>query len=351
MHPILASRQRLLLHLLAWALVGALLGVLVHALLAVPWRPAVVFGLPLGLVAAPVSLSAWYFCRALPVSRTGPLRLAATAFVAAVVTASVWAALGRVWWDAVTGGEFDGDGGPVRALVALLVGVGALAYLLAVTTNYVVQAFEDSAAAGRRALESQVAQREAELRALRAQVDPHFLFNSLNSVAGLISADPDRARLMCHMLAEFLRDSLRLGAESRIDLAREVALAEQYLQVEQVRFGKRLGVSVDVAPEAAPVPVPPLVLQPLVENAVRHGIATMLDGGTVEVTARRTGSRAVIVVVNPRDPDERRRGSGFGLEIVRRRLEATFGDRAALLVEAAPASYRVSVTVPCEDAA
>ena len=237
------------------------------------------------------------------------------------------------------------------ALTSLVLGLGALAYLLSVTVHYVLQAFEESAMAARKALEAEVAHRDAELRALRAQVDPHFLFNSLNSISGLIMPSPDRARLMCQLLADFLRDSLTLGGSRRITLAREVGLAEQYLRVEQVRFGQRLSVQTTVAADCADVPVPPLILQPLVENAVRHGIATRLEGGVVEISAHRAGDRAVVVVRNPRDMEGSRRGTGFGVDIVRRRLGASFGEAASLAIEPSPEAYRVSVTLPVEEVA
>lgn len=349
MHPILADSLRLRLTLLAWALVGAMLGLLVRALLGTAWLPAMLFGLPLGLVAAPISLSAWYVCRAMPLTRVDAARAAVTALLAAVVTSSLWAGLGRVWWAALDALDFDMGEAATGPLVALLVGLGALAYLVSVTVHYMLQAFEDSAAAARRALESQVAQRDAELRALRAQVDPHFLFNSLNSISGLIGADPDRARLMCQLLGDFLRDSLSLGSVARIPLGREVALATQYLRIEQIRFGQRLQVEVVVAPEAEALAVPPLILQPLVENAVRHGIATRVDGGVIGVTGSRAGARTVVVVSNPRDPDGGRRGTGFGLDIVRRRLARSFGEAAAVAVEPSPEAFRVTVTMPAED--
>jgi LytS/YehU family sensor histidine kinase len=232
------------------------------------------------------------------------------------------------------------------AAFTLLLGLGVLGYLLAVTAHYVAQVSEESAVAARRALESQVAQREAELRALRAQIDPHFLFNSLNSVIGLIDADQARAKAMCLGLAEFLRDSLVLGREPRIALGREVGLARQYLGVEQVRFGRRLVVRSEVDDAAVACAVPPLILQPLVENAVRHGIATLLDGGEIAIEARVTGPRLFIEVTNPFDPDAPRRGMGFGLDIVRRRLAAIYGDAASLATASENARFRVAVTVP-----
>jgi LytS/YehU family sensor histidine kinase len=155
---------------------------------------------------------------------------------------------------------------------------------------------------------------------------------------------------MCQLLGDFLRDSLRLGRSARIPLGREVALAEQYLNIEQVRFGNRLTVRTAVAPEITDAAVPPLILQPLVENAVGHGIATLVDGGAIDVTVSRAGGLAVIVVTNPRDVDSaRRRGTGFGQDIVRRRLAAAFGDRSALAVEAAADGYKVTVTIPVEE--
>ena len=351
MHPILGDRRRLFLHLMAWGLAGAVLALLLRTLLFVPWSSALVFAVPLTLVAAPVSLSAWYLCRAMPLARTSAIQIMVTAVIASIVTAFLWAAVGRGWWHLLTQLGMPGDLRSSAAFTSLVVGLGVLGYLLSITVHYLLQAFEESAAAARKALEAEVAHREAELRALRAQIDPHFLFNSLNSISGLIAPHPERARHMCQLLADFLRDSLALGGSRRIPLAREVGLAEQYLHVEQVRFGQRLAVHTSVATECAGVPVPPLILQPLVENAVRHGIATRLEGGIVEIAAHLAGERAVIVVRNPRDLEGSRRGTGLGVENVRRRLGASFGDRASLSIEAGPESYRVSVTLPIEEAA
>jgi Histidine kinase len=349
MLPTITDRRVLLLHATAWGLVGAVLGLLVHVLVDVPWQAALLFGLPLAVIATPASFSAWYVCRALPIGRTPARRVVATALGAALVTAAIWSAIGHVWWIALVHAGAAPAGVDATALVVLLVGVGALAYLLTVAVQYLIQTTEESAEAARRALQSEVGQREAELRALRAQVDPHFLFNSLNSISGLIGPAPEAARRMCGLLGEFLRDSLSLGGTARIPLGREVALAEQYLRVEQVRFGQRLTVRTAVAPESADVAVPSLILQPLVENAVRHGIATRIDGGLIELDVHVVGARVVVAVSNPRDPDVVRRGTGFGLDIVRRRLEAAFGDRAALAVEAGPERYRVSLTIPVEE--
>ena len=337
---------RLQLHIVGWALAGGLIALLTRTMFGVSVTQALAFAVPLSLLAVPVSLSAWYLCRAMPISRTSVWWVAISAVGAAVVASSVWAAFGQVWWGSLRG--IGMPAAPGTPLVTLLAGFGGMAYLMSVTVHYTVQAVEGGADLARRELQSQIAAREAELRALRAQVDPHFLFNSLNAISGLIAPQPERAREMTKRLADFLRESLTLGAVPRITLTRELALTGQYLEIERVRFGDRLRVVVESSVDGDAA-VPPLLLQPLVENAVRHGIATCLEGGVVEIHAETRGSLVWLTVSNPRDPDGGRRGTGFGMDIVRRRLHAAFGDRAALAVEATDTAYRVSLTWPIED--
>lgn len=337
--------RRLQLHAVGWALAGGLIALLTRTMFGVTVGQALAFALPLSLLAIPVSLSAWYLCRAMPVSRTTVWRVAVSALAAAAVASSVWAAVGEWWWNAL--GRLGLPAAPGPSLVTLLAGFGGMAYLMSVTVHYVVQAVEGAAELAQRELQSQIAARDAELRALRAQVDPHFLFNSLNAISGLIVPEPARAREMTRRLADFLRESLTLGAVPRITLARELALTEQYLEIERVRFGARLQVRITSVVDPH-VGVPPLLLQPLVENAVRHGIATCLDGGVIAVHAETRGGVVWLTVTNPRDPDAGRRGTGFGMGIVRRRLHAAFGDRAALAVEPSEDGYRVSLTWPIE---
>ena len=339
--------RRLQLQLFGSALAGVVLAVLVRLAVGVEWSEALLFALPLALAAAPLSTSAGYLCRALPLSRTPAVRLALAAAGAAVVSGILWAGAGYGWWGLLSrSGWVGSDPAMVSVVVVLVAAFGGPLYLLSMAVHYLVRAFEESVEASQRVLASEIAHRDAELRALRAQVDPHFLFNSLNSISGLLTVDPVRARDMCQRLGDFLRESLEVGASARIPLRREVALAEQYLRIEQVRFGRRLSVETALAPEAADLPVPPLVLQPLVENAVRHGIATRLEGGTIEIAARRNGDYAVIDVRNPKDADTTRPGTGRGLDLVRRRVLAMFGSRAALTISSAAESYVVSVSVP-----
>jgi len=188
--------------------------------------------------------------------------------------------------------------------------------------------------------------REAELRALRAQIDPHFLFNSLQSISALTTADPPAARRMCLLLADFLRETLALGARERIPLSSELALVRRFLAVEQVRFGDRLQVDIDAAGAEA-CEVPALVLQPLVENAVTHGIAHMVEGGVVRIRAERRVASLVVTVDNPCDADRPPgRGTGLGLRNVRARLESAYGGEAFAQAEETGGRFIVRVELP-----
>jgi LytS/YehU family sensor histidine kinase len=166
-----------------------------------------------------------------------------------------------------------------------------------------------------------VAAREAELRALRSQVNPHFLFNCLHSISALILNQPEAARRMCLELGDFFRDSLRAGSLPRIPMEFEATLVRRYLDIERVRFGDRLRAEISVAPDAERTLVPPLLLQPLAENAVRHGIATLVDGGDIAISVTRQGNRVTVAIDNAFDPDGRRSGTGVGIANVRARLE------------------------------
>src|SRR6266542_3991724 len=297
MHPILARKGRLLPYLAASAPLGALLTVLLARPGAYSLAQAAAVAFPLGIVYAFLGLSAWYPCRSLPLTRAKVPVLLASHGGAALVTSAAW----------------------VPALFA----VGVLLYLLSVALHYVLLAFEAAREAERREAELRLLAREAELKALKSQVQPHFLFNCLNSISALAGSDPVRAREMCLGLAGFLRRSLAVGEKSSIPVGEELSLARSYLDVERIRFGKRLAVEESVEPSGEDCLVPPLLLQPLVENAVVHGIATLAEGGAVRLEASRAGNRLRIVIENPFDPDApARASSGLGLKMVRDRFAA-----------------------------
>jgi two-component system, LytTR family, sensor histidine kinase AlgZ len=353
MHPLLARRDWLRLYLAAWLPPAALVVALLAVSGGLPPLEALAVGLPLVLVFSQIGLSAWYVCRATPLhaeSAAELVRPALTLAAAAALSSALWLLLGGAWAATVALlPPFAGAPERFAGAGPLLFGLGVLLYLLVAAGHYLALSLVASRAAERRALEVQVTAREAELRALRAQVDPHFLFNSLTAVAALAGRDAAGARRMALMLADFLRRGLRLAERRTIPLAEELALVRAYLAIEEVRFGARLAVEERLDPAAGALAVPPLLLQPLVENAVRHGVAGLVDGGRIEIETRRRSGGAAVVIVNDRDPDAATpAGEGIGLANVRRRLAALYGEEASLRVVTEPGRFRVELTLPGE---
>lgn len=190
----------------------------------------------------------------------------------------------------------------------------------------------------------------AQLESIQARINPHFLYNALGSLAGLIHDRPDEAEAMTLSLARLFRAALDVGSAPLSTVRQEVALAETYLAVEAARFGPRLATHIDVAPDALDVPVPRFLLQPLVENAVRHGVATRPEGGTVRLHARREAGDLVVAVRDdgPPFPDDLR--PGYGLESVRESLALLYPGRHTLLLENGP-DKGVRIVLPAEGAA
>ncbi len=347
MHPLFGRRFGLALYALAWIAAGILLGELGRLAVPQPRPFAWLLAVPPAVVLGMSVLSAWWLCRANPLQEGRVGRAVSVQLQAAAAMAAAWAAITGAWGVVVLRG-LRHDPAALAAfgrewpLVPLALGL--LAWLLSAIVHYLVLGFEATHDAETRLLEAEVAGREAELRALRAQLNPHFLFNSLNSINALVGSDPEGARRMCEGLGDFLRRTLALGARDDVALAEELELVDRYLQIEQVRFGARLAVERVISPQAAACRVPPLLLQPLVENAVKHGVAGCVEGGTLRLVADVRGGALVIAIENPVDPETvTPRGAGVGLENVRRRLDA-FGARAARL-DAVREDERFTVTL------
>jgi two-component system, LytTR family, sensor histidine kinase AlgZ len=347
MHPILGRMNRLAPYLAAWTMAGVLAsGVLTR--LGLGWVDALALLVPLFLVYAFACLSAWYICRAFPLATTGLVRVLASSGVAAILASAIWMAIARAWIAALGWTPaFAASPARYEQQLPLLFAIGVLLYLLASAVHYVLLALEAVRVAERQRFELEVLTREAELRALRAQLDPHFLYNSLNSISALTGVDPAGARRMCLLLGDFLRNTLSVGGQNQIRLADELALADRFLDIEQIRFGSRLQVQRAIDPIASECLVPPLILQPLFENAVVHGIAGLLDGGVIRVAVARRNGALCIAIENPRDADAPAAAvRGVGLDNVRRRLAMTFGPAAKLDTQAGPGSFRAELDLP-----
>jgi two-component system, LytTR family, sensor histidine kinase AlgZ len=351
MHPILGHFRRLLLYLAAWGPVSAILVYLFASAGGLSWGWAAALAIPLSVVYAFVCLSAWYTCRSFRLDNStrwlGPL-------IASGVASLLWIAVAKGLTVGLSAtpyfGPLDQQAGRIYPL---LFGSGVLLYLTAVALHYVLLTNEAAHEATKRELQAQALARDSELKALKTQVNPHFIFNCLNSISALTSSDPATAREMCIRLGEFLRKTLGLGERSQISLREELELVHAYLSVEQMRLGARLKLEENVEPTVLVYAVPPLLLQPLVENAIRHGIATLTEGGWIRLEIR-NGEPGVLAirVENNFDPDApRRAGANIGLKNVRQRVDAMYAKHAKFDVSSKEGRFQVSMALPAQPTA
>ncbi|MCU1324635.1 MAG: periplasmic sensor signal transduction histidine kinase [Bryobacterales bacterium] len=339
MHPLLSNVRWLGAYLAVWIPVGWVVGTAANVSGRWPTMGTILWTAPLTLLLALLCLAPFYVCPSRPLRSASWSELAFSHVVPAVGISGGLMLIGRVVayflsasYPAMS--EYLGSATPVVQAMFSMV------YLLSVALHYVALEMKSSEV-------SEVLAREAQLRALKAQVNPHFLFNSLNSISALTAVDAGQAREMCIRLADFLRTSLRLGERTSIPFGEEMDLTRMYLDVEKVRFGGKLRVSLAVDEACNSVEVPPLLIQPLVENAVKHGVAMMANGGEIRIEARLERETMRVRVANPYDPESPSTGrNGIGLRNIRARLESRFGYAASMEIQAREDWYEVTVTMP-----
>jgi two-component system, LytTR family, sensor histidine kinase AlgZ len=350
MHPILSNFRRLVLYFSAWTVAAAILMYLLASLGGLTWWQSLALTYPLCIVYAFVCLSAWYPCRNIPFENYKAWMAHITA---ASIASLLWIAVARGLAVALSQtASFRGLDRQVAHAYPIVFGSGVFLYLLAVALYYVLLSNNAAHEAARREIEAQALARDSELKALKTQVNPHFIFNCLNSISALTSSDPATAREMCIRLAEFLRKTLGLGERSQITLQEEMDLIHAYLSVEKMRFGARLKLEESIEPGTLVYSVPPLLLQPLVENAIRHGIATLTEGGWIRLEINNgTPGLLAIKVENNFDPEApRRSGANIGLKNVRQRVDAMYSSRAKFDVSAGEGHFQVSMQLPAQTA-
>ncbi|MBV9762929.1 MAG: histidine kinase [Acidobacteriaceae bacterium] len=330
----------MIFYVAAWVPLGAMLTLMLSVTGRLPVMASASVMAPVTLLLAGVCLAPWYSCRSLPLRSTPKEKLLINHAVAAMCATAIVMIFARALVAGFSG-VFPWLRAGYASAVPVLAAMVDMIYLLAIALYYVILAIESSR-------QAELLSREAELKAIKAQVNPHFLFNSLNSISALTTADPSKAREMCIRLSDFLRASLRLGERASIPFSEELALTRSYLDVEQVRFGQRLRVNQKFDPRCSDFEVPPLLVQPLVENAIKHGIATLTDGGEIAMTGERVQGDIRVTIENPFDPDApAARRNGFGLASVRNRMYARYGPAARLDVSVNQNRFQVMLSLPC----
>lgn len=327
---------------LAWIPLTALVLVLLH-MRGLPWGHAAVlsvcFGIPMGIASA----SAQYMCKALPLRRSKMMEVFPAWVGACIVVSGGWTAAFYV----VCHTTECLDPEKLTEIATFLFVMGDVYFGFSLVLHYLIIAMDLTHEAQKQADEAKVLSREAELRALRAQVNPHFLFNSLNSVAALVTMDASGARKMVLLLSDFFRNTLAFGKQETVTLGEELVLVEKYLQIEAVRFGDKMKANQEIDNECLSVLLPPLLLQPLYENAVKHGVSASLDTVVIATKVWQSPGSVHIAITNDIDEDAvPKRGTRTGISTTKERLQRFYSDGAAMAVSKDDGYFSVSLSLP-----
>ncbi|KAA3602899.1 MAG: GHKL domain-containing protein [Calditrichaeota bacterium] len=270
----------------------------------------------------------WWHVQNLNLSDFSPLRLVLTHLILAFCYSALWLTI-------LT--KFNYEVGGIEGLMAIRIDSfilwqfkeGVMKYVVLVGIFYLVEDYKTFQKNKIRQKELKISARESELKALKFQINPHFLFNSLNSVNALVTQNPQSARKMIVLLSDFFRSTLEIKADELITLDEELILMEKYFAIEKSRFSDRLSYEIDCKEEAKKVKVPSLILQPICENAIKHGLSKVVENGKIKIEAKIENGFLIIRISNPCEMNcEEPERIGIGLENVKNRLEQFFGEKS-----------------------
>ncbi len=351
MHPLFNTSKKLLILSVSWSVLAASICGLISAITDYSLLHTFILFAPLYLLCVLFILPNFYVCRGLPLGQTEILLLAVSQLLTVMVVVVAWMLIGQSYANYLEGASGDI---PWRAMFTDTLFVNltliAIQYEIIVLIHYLFFALEKSKDLERVALEQKLLISQAELQSLKATVHPHFLFNALNTLSSIALSEPEKAHRFCLLMAEFLRYSVGYNKKESATMREELEHIRNYLGIERERFGKRLQTRFDVDDSVLSQPVPPLILFPIIENAIKHGIDSCLEGGVLSVEVKDRQDTLFIQVTNPVDElGKKKKGEGHGLSSVERRLEVRYDKEALLKTIKESGKFTVQIYIPLQD--
>lgn len=338
--------RSILIYFGIWAVVMAANSAFLHFVYEFPLIVSITDGVSSHIITSGLALSFWYLVQYLsPKSPNGIFTTVLNIGLAVLLAASLSYFLSQRFLSAVflddTYLQFVKDSAPWRIFVnTLLLAIVVMLYYIFRYNHDLYLREQDS-------LKLQNMLKESELEMLKFQINPHFIFNSLNSISGLTITAPDQAREMVIKLSEFLRSSLGPKNNGLHSLATEIEQMTLYLDIEKVRFGDRLQVDYKLDDKCNNMLLPNMILQPLYENAVKYGIYERLEDVTITTTARCEQGTLKVSISNDYDCEQKApRGSGIGLKNIQNRLELIYGKSDLVTIEKTQKQFTIRLTIP-----
>ena len=323
-HPITGKRRSVIIYSFVWLIIAMIHGLLIRYLQQLPISIIVAEALISSSIFGVLGLLAWYPTRYIPFQRNKPVYSISAHVVAGLIVIFIWLLISVGLLSAVFQAEIDYTEFLNQSLVWRTI-MGSLIYLTLVLIYYLVAFTQTLQERAKQAERLKGLVRDAELSMLKSQINPHFLFNSLNSISSLIMTNPEEARDMIIRLSEFLRYSLKHRENEYVPLHEEVGRMKDYMAIEKIRFGEKLQCTFEVPKECDITPVPTMIFQPLFENAIKHGVYESLVPINIVFRCSHENEFMKAVIVNNYEQDSpSRRGTGVGLQNVKSRIDLAY---------------------------
>jgi LytS/YehU family sensor histidine kinase len=291
--------------------------------------------------------SIWYSIRYNSLEDVGVFRLVLFHFIAASILCGIWVYISYALYQPFTTEENDylNKGIPSKIFA------GYIMYSVYLVFFYAVNYYQSLKEKIKKEGEYKVLIREAELQALKSQINPHFLFNSLNSISSLTVSDPEKAQEMVINLSTFMRYSLMHNEKEMVSFSRELENIKLYLSIEKVRFGKKLNAEFEIDSHCLEAEIPNMILQPLFENAIKYGVYETTEQVTIKTTCECEGNVLKIKIVNDYDASSlKRKGEGIGLKNIRKRMEIIYNKPDLMKIADNKTSFEVQLIIPQKQA-
>ncbi len=345
-HPVLENRVRLIVWWLVWLFLALGQTLLYYFVYGSFITVSIVDSIISLLLYSGLALSLWYPFSYFNKTSGKPAGLITNLVASGLISVTLWILLSRLIMQLIFPAREDYENYWV-ATFPYRVGTGVFIYSLVILTYFLIESLTNLSEKKAREAKLETLVKETELRMLRSQINPHFLFNSLNSISSLTITDPEKARTMVVKLSDFMRYALSRKDEQPVSLQSELDNLRLYLDIEKVRFGERLFIEEHIDPGCLEARIPVMLLQPLYENAIKHGVYESTEKVTITTTVVASDGYIEMIISNNFNPEGASlKGTGTGLANVSRRLELLYGSKAVLNTEKQNGIFTVKIYIP-----
>jgi hypothetical protein len=345
-NPFIKNIKIFTIYLLVWVFISLIHNVVIVFLLDVKIEHAFVESIVFNTIYFLLGISLWYTVSYNTLENYTPLKIFVNHSAAAIITSAIWVLAGyyiltNIFKDEPLYKTYLFNSGIWRFMI------GIFFYAIIVAVDYVIIYYNNFQQKLFRESELNTLVKEAELKSLKYQINPHFIFNSLNSISSLTLSDPEKARDMTIKLSSFLRSTLSKNEKQKSKLTEEITNAKLYLDIEKIRFADKFEFTEELESECNDLEIPSMILQPLFENAIKHGVYESIDKVTIKLKCKPDKEYLKIIVENNFDPEAvPRKGEGIGIKNIKNRLKLIYNQDNLVTVEKLNSIFRVNIFIP-----